>query len=148
MSLSSRLLHPSRQISIHQTWVVSLFTTDTWIALRHPDGFTLPHNLVRETILWEMSLLLDYCSLLLLCVSWLFPPAASAHAEHIRLKKWKQWLRIFRFFKPGVQCFCVNVSASWYTVVIKQVNCNAFTEICGVCNVSDVHVKCRSLFSY
>lgn len=41
-----------------------LFTADICVALRHPDGFTLPYNLVRETILWEMSALSDYEPLL------------------------------------------------------------------------------------
>lgn len=53
------------------------FTTNVCIALRDPDGFTLPHNLIRETILWEMPVLFDYYSL----VSWRFPPVSS-HAEH------------------------------------------------------------------
>lgn len=64
----------------------SFFTTDICIALRRPDGFTLPHNLVRETILWEMSVLFDYSSLLSLCVSCPFPPVPSSYAENIRLK--------------------------------------------------------------
>lgn len=45
-----------------------------------------PHNLVTETILWEMSVLFDYCSLLFLCVSWPVLPASPYYAEHIRLK--------------------------------------------------------------
>lgn len=54
------------------------FTADICIALRHPDGFTLPHNLVRETLLWEMPLLFDYRSLLSSCVSWTLPPVTSS----------------------------------------------------------------------
>lgn len=64
----------------------TFFTTDICIALRHPDGFTLPHNLVRETILWEMSTLFDYCSLLLsLWVSCSFPLVSSSYSAHIGL---------------------------------------------------------------
>lgn len=63
----------------------SFFTTDICIALRRPDGFTLPHNLVRETILWEMSALFDYCSLLSLWVSCSFPLVSSSYSAHIGL---------------------------------------------------------------
>lgn len=45
-----------------------------------------PHNLVRETILWEMLALFDYCSLLSSCVSCPFPPVSSHYAELLRLK--------------------------------------------------------------
>lgn len=68
-----------------QTWLRSLFTTDICIALRHPDGFTLPHNLIRETLLREMSALFDYRSLLCLWVSFLFPPVSLNSVKYNRL---------------------------------------------------------------
>lgn len=63
------------------------FTTDICIALWHPDGFTLPHNLVRETIWWEMSALFDYCLLLSLWVSCSFPLVCSSYSAYVRLRE-------------------------------------------------------------
>lgn len=118
----------------------SSFTTDICIALRRPDGFKLPHNLVRETILWEMSALFDYCSLLSLCVSCPLPPVSSSYTEHIRLKdegKESEYLDssnmvcsfmyvIMQIYKSKVHCFMIYchgntyVCAEWAWFVITM----------------------------
>ena len=66
-SLNFQLFTCPKQTDIHhgryrsksnETLVIShLSPLDFYVALKHPDGFTLPHNLVREPILWEMSVI-------------------------------------------------------------------------------------------
>lgn len=104
--------------------------TDICIALRHPDGFTLPHNLVRETILWEMSALFNYCSHPSLCFSWLFPPVSPHCAEHNGLKEGNKsegldssdvavFVIILDFFfqKKVTRCLCLKQASKEYLLL-------------------------------